>query len=70
MDGLWVLLLTNCFNGLLGIIFLVIGYKLFDWCTPNWNFKDAFTKDKVSNGGIVISAFLLGLSYIVSTAVF
>lgn len=59
-------ILVNLLNGLMAISLLLIGYTLFDFLTPNWDFKDVFKKGYISNGGLVIGAFLIGLSIIIA----
>lgn len=62
---LQVYLLSCLFSTLIGIGGLLLGYKVFDWITPKWDFRDAFTGDSLSNAGIVIAAFFIGLSIII-----
>jgi uncharacterized membrane protein YjfL (UPF0719 family) len=59
-------ILVNLLNGLMAISLLLIGYTLFDILTPKWDFKDVFEKGYISNGGLVIGAFLIGLSIIIA----
>lgn len=59
-------LLTNVLNGLLGIALLIIGYKLFDWMTPKWEFYQVFNSEKITNGAFVICAFLIALAIIIA----
>ncbi len=64
-------LLTNFLNAVLGIILIAVAYKFFDkFIMTAWNFKDAFDKDKITNGGIVIATLIFSLAYIVSVAIF
>lgn len=59
-------LLTNVLNGLIGILLLVGGYKIFDWLTPKWKFHEIFGNSYLSNGGLVVSAFLLSLALVIA----
>ena len=67
--NIWLFLLTNFLNGIIGIILLIGAYKLFDLVTPRWNFHEVF-KSHPLGGSIVISAFILGLSAIICSAAF
>jgi uncharacterized membrane protein YjfL (UPF0719 family) len=58
-------LLINLLNGFIGIILLIIGYKIFDFMTPRWDFSKIFSMNKVTNGSVVIASFLIGLSIII-----
>lgn len=62
-------LLTNLLNGILGILLLIGGYKVFDWATPKWAFYENFQNHPVA-GAIVIGAFILGLSAVICSAAF
>ena len=60
-------LTANIINGLLGVALLVLGYKAFDLLTPKWDFHKAFNNnDTVTNAGLVIAAFLIGLSLVIA----
>lgn len=64
-------LTTNFLNGILGILLMAIAFKLFDkYVFCYWDFKDAFEKDKVTNGGIVVAVLIFSLAYIISVAIF
>lgn len=60
-------LLTNLLNGLLAIALLMLGYKVFDWLTPNWDTHEIFGNGYVSNGGLVVGCFLLGLAIVIAS---
>ena len=61
-------ILTNLVNGILGIILLILGYKLFDISTPKFKFVEMFKKDKVTNGSIIVGSFIIGLAIIIGLA--
>ena len=63
-------LITNLVNGFIGILLLLVGFFLFNIMTPKWNFADVFKDKGISGGAIVVAAFLLGLSIIVSATGF
>ena len=52
--------------GLLAILLLVFGFKVFDKLTPNIAFDETLNKGNIAVA-IVIGAFLLGISYIVAS---
>lgn len=55
---------ANALNGLLGLVFLLGGYVVFDLITP-WEFGKIFEKGELTNGGVVIAAFLLSLALVI-----
>lgn len=60
-------LVTNLLNGLMAIALLMAGYKVFDWLTPKWDTHEIFGQGYVSNGGLVVGAFLLGLAIVIAS---
>lgn len=51
--------------GLLAILLVVLGFKVFDWLTPKCNFQAEINKGNISVG-LVMSAVILGISYIIA----
>ena len=51
--------------GLLAILLVVLGFKVFDWLTPKCNFQAEINKGNISVG-LVISAVILGICYIIA----
>lgn len=68
--NIWNFLLTNLLNGILGGALLLLFYFLFDKMTPKWDFTEVFREKGISGGAIIVAAFLLGLSIILSSATF
>ena len=65
---LWPGPLLAVIYGLIGIILLIVGYKLFDWVTPQIHVqKELYEKNTAV--AIVIAALLLGVAYIVAHVV-
>ena len=60
-------LLTTLLNGILAIALLMIGYKAFDLLTPKWDTHEIFGKGYISNGGLVVACFLLGLAIVIAS---
>ena len=54
--------------GLLAIVLVVVGYKVFDKLTPKLDFDDLLNKGNLAMA-IVIGAFILGLCYVVAHVV-
>jgi putative membrane protein len=53
-----------CF-GLLAILLVVLGFKVFDWLTPRCDFQTEINKGNVS-AGIIIGAVILGICYVIA----
>ncbi len=51
--------------GVLAIILIVFGYKVFDKLTPKLHFDDNLAKGNVA-AAIVIGSFILGVCYVVA----
>lgn len=60
-------LAANFLNGLIAMVLLAAGYKVFDLLTPGWDFSDVFKKNTITNGGVVIAAFLVGLAIVIAS---
>ena len=66
--SLWPGPLVAIVYGLIGIVLLIVGYKLFDWITPQIHVqKELYEKNTAV--AIVIAALLLGIAYIVAHVV-
>lgn len=63
-------LLANLLNGIMAVILMLTGYKIFDKITPDWNFQEIFKEKGVSGGAIIVAAFLLGLALVIMGAAF
>lgn len=60
-------LLLSVIYGLVGILLLMIGYKIFEWITP-FSVNDALSKDQNRAVGIVVGAIFIGIAIIVAAA--
>jgi len=60
---LYALLSTSAF-GLLGLILMVAGFKMFEWVTGRMDIEQQLANQNVAVG-IVVAALLLGISLIV-----
>jgi putative membrane protein len=54
--------------GLLAILLVVVGYKVFDKLTPKLDFDELLIKNNLAMA-IVIGSFILGLCYVVARVV-
>lgn len=61
-------LLSTVAFGVLAILLVVLGYKIFDWLTPKLDFDDLVSKGNVAMA-IVIGSFILGLCHVVARVV-
>jgi putative membrane protein len=60
-------LLLSVVYKLVGILLLMIGYKMFEWITP-FSVNDALSKDQNRAVGIVVGAIFIGIAIIVAAA--
>ena len=60
-------LVWSIIYGLVGVMLLMIGYKIFEWITP-FSVNDALAKDQNRAVGIVVGAIFIGISIIVAAA--
>ena len=65
--GLVTGLILSVVYGLVGILLLMIGYKIFEWITP-FSVNDALSKDQNRAVGIVVGAIFIGIAIIVAAA--
>ncbi len=65
--GLATGLILSVVYGLVGILLLMIGYKMFGWITP-FSVNDALSKDQNRAVGIVVGAIFIGIAIIVAAA--
>ena len=54
--------------GLLAVILIVFGYKVFDALTPKLHFDDNLAKGNVA-AAIVIASFILGICYVMAQVI-
>ena len=61
-------LLAAAAFGLLGIVMLVVGFKIFEWLTPSLKVEEELTKGNTAVG-ITVAALLIAISLIVIRAI-
>jgi putative membrane protein len=67
-DTFGMSLLAAAAFGLLGIVLLIIGFKIFEWITPKLKVEEELTKGNIAVG-IAVGALLLAISLIVVRAI-
>jgi putative membrane protein len=68
LEPLGMSLLAVAAFGVLGIVLLVLGFKLFEWATPKLNVEEELSKGNVAVA-IVMAAAILGVAAIVIRAI-
>lgn len=54
--------------GLVAILLVVVGYKVFDWLTPKLDFDDQLIKGNIAIA-IIIGSFIIGVCLVVARVV-
>jgi putative membrane protein len=54
--------------GLIGIVLLILGYKMFDWLTPSLHFQDELKKGNIAVA-IIVGVLLASIAYIAANAI-
>ncbi len=67
-ENFWIALASSGAFGLIGLVLLIVGYKVFDWLTPSLHFQDELKKGNVAVA-IVVSVLLAAIAYIASNAI-
>ena len=64
----WSSIVTSVVYGLLGLIMLLIGYYLYEMVTP-FSVKEELITHRNVAVGIVVAAFILGMSIVIAAAI-
>lgn len=67
-ENFWVGMVGSGIFGLVGIVLLVLGYKVFDWMTPKMKIQDELNKGNTAVA-MVIMALLFSIAYITANVV-
>jgi uncharacterized membrane protein YjfL (UPF0719 family) len=67
-DNFWIGATGSLVFGFIGIVLLLLGFKLFDWLLPKVDFQQEM-KGNPTAVAIIVAAFLLALSHIVASCV-
>jgi uncharacterized membrane protein YjfL (UPF0719 family) len=62
-------LILSVVYGLVGVLLLMVGYKIFEWMTP-FSVEDALSKDQNRAVGIVVAGMFLAIGIVVAAAIF
>ncbi len=65
--GLGTGLVLSVVYGLVGILLLMIGYKIFEWITP-FSVSDALSRDQNRAVGIVVAAIFIAIGLVIHAA--
>jgi putative membrane protein len=66
---LWGAFVGSLVFGLMGLLFTILGFKLFDWITPRINIQRELAEKNNIAVAIVCAAIILGVSMIAAVAV-
>jgi putative membrane protein len=67
-DNFWAALASSAVFGVIGLVLLIVGYKLFDFLTPSLHFQDELKKGNMAVA-LVVSVLLASIAYIASNVV-
>ena len=65
----WHPVVNSIVFGLIGIVMVVLGYKVFDWATPKLDVERELAQNKNLAVAIVAGAMILGIAWIVAAAI-
>jgi putative membrane protein len=67
-ENFWGAAASSALFGLIGIVLLILGYKVFDWLTPSLHFQEELKKGNIAVA-IVVSVLLAAIAYIAANAI-
>lgn len=67
-ETFWPSVISSAIFGLIGIVLLILGYKVFDWLTPSLHFQEELKKGNVAVA-IVVSVLLAAIAYVAGSVV-
>jgi putative membrane protein len=67
-ENFWAAVAGSVVFGLIGIILLILGYRVFDWLTPALHFQEELKKGNIAVA-IVVSVLLAAIAYIAANAI-
>ena len=68
LDRLGTGLLSAAAFGLLGIVLLMLGYKVFEWITPKLDVEQKLQEGSIAVG-IAVGSLLLAIAIVVAAAI-
>lgn len=69
MEHFWQVLGSSAVFGLVGILLMVLGYKLFDWITPKIDVERELVERNNIAVAIVVAAIIIGSGIVTAAAV-
>ncbi|MDB5298589.1 MAG: hypothetical protein JWO87_252 [Phycisphaerales bacterium] len=69
MEGIGMNALSAAVFGVIGIVLMLLGFKLFDWITPKMDVEKELAENHNIAVAIVIAATILGISIIIAQIV-
>ena len=54
--------------GLVGILLMALGYKVFDWIMPRVDFQKELAEKNNTAVGLVIAAIIIGVALVIAAA--
>jgi putative membrane protein len=67
-DNFFLAVASSITFGLIGIVLLILGYKMFDWLTPSLHFQDELKKGNIAVA-IIVGVLLASIAYIAANAI-
>lgn len=67
-ENFWAAVIGSVVFGLIGIVLLILGYRLFDLLTPALHFQEELKKGNIAVA-IVVSVLLAAIAYIAANAI-
>lgn len=65
----WEGVASSVIYSLLGIALMLLAMKIFDWISPKIDVQTELAEKKNTAVAIVVAAVILGVSYVVATAI-
>ncbi|MEK6710094.1 MAG: DUF350 domain-containing protein [Nitrospinota bacterium] len=62
-------LILSVAYGLVGVLLLMVGYKVFEWITP-YSVDDALSKEKNVAVGVVVAGMFIAIGIVIAAAIF
>lgn len=67
-ENFWIGVVGSLIFGFVGIVLLLVGFKLFDWLLPKVDFQSEMKGNPLATA-IIVAAFFLGLAHIIASCV-
>jgi putative membrane protein len=67
-ESFWPGVITSAVFGVIGIVLLILGYKVFDLLTPSLHFQEELKKGNIAVA-IVVAVLLAAIAYVAGNVV-